>query len=69
MHALQGAEAVGLEPLQQTPSTAYATTAGETSRSEGDRDPEEGVAGRYHIKERLAVTEPQDETGRRRKER
>ena len=36
--------------------------------SEGNRDPEEGVAGRCYIKERLAVTEPQDETGRRRKE-
>ena len=63
-----GVEAVGLKPLQPTPTTAYATTAEETTRSEGNRDPEEGVAGRCHIKERLTVTEPQDETAKRRKE-
>ena len=68
MRALGGAQEVGLKPLQPIPTTEYATTAEKTSRSEGNRDPEEGVAGQCHIKERLAVTEPQDETAKRRKE-
>ena len=50
VHALCRAEAVGLKPLQPAPTTAHATTAERSSRSEGNRDPEEGVAWRCHIK-------------------
>ena len=59
---------VGLKPLQPAPTIAHSATAERTTRAEGKRDPEEGVAGRCYIKTALAVNEPQDENGMRRKE-